>query len=100
MKFPPCAEEMRAMDLAFFQHPPKCTGVHIASHKKLEGVDALIKKQFIAAQYLDPRSLCFLYEGRVNRRVDGVENPIPAFDWNAAEGIAAIADHSQGRTID
>ena len=44
-----------AADLAFFQNPPKFSGVHIASHKKLEGVAPLIKKQLIAAQYLDLR---------------------------------------------
>src|SRR6185312_3852555 len=82
------------------QRATECGRVNVTACEMPEGMDALIQKQFISAQYAGAFGPGALQEVCLDRRVNGIANPSPVAQLNSGKCVAAISAHPMWRAVD
>lgn len=68
--------------------------------EQLEGVDTLVKEEFVTAEDFDSSRLSILQECGFNGRINRIAYPFSARQLNVFKCIAPVFNHAEWRAVD
>jgi hypothetical protein len=68
--------------------------------EQLEGMDTLVKEEFVTAEDFDSSRLSILQECGFNGRINRIAYPFSARQLNVFKCIAPVSNHAEWRAVD